>query len=108
MTKLRFSSKHTDCTASEPWRNDNPFGPPQVHHSFPNGGIRRLRNTLSKLSPSAFAEKEELRKRNQYKTRLTHRNMDNFLTEQQVEDACRPNNARSPEVQITEWLERVS
>lgn len=108
MTKLRFPPKHSRSIASEPWKNDNPFGPPQMHHSFPNGGIRLLRNTLSKLSPSAFAEKEELRKRNQYKIPLTHRNVVNFVTEQEVEDACRPNNARSPELQVAEWLAHVS
>ncbi|KAJ5450176.1 uncharacterized protein N7458_006625 [Penicillium daleae] len=101
-------NKHSRSLASEvPWRNDNPFGPPQVTRSFPNGGIRRLRNTLSKLSPSAFAEKELLRKKNQYKIPLTHRNVDNFVTEQECNEACRPNQ-RTPEIQVVEWLQHVS
>jgi hypothetical protein len=108
MAKLHSAQKNTHSIASERWKNDNPFGPPRVHRSFPNGGIRLLRNTLSKLSPSALAEKEELRKRNQYKIPLTHRNVDNFVTEQAVKDACRPNYARSPELQVVEWLEHVS
>ncbi|KAJ5578208.1 uncharacterized protein N7459_007172 [Penicillium hispanicum] len=90
-----------------PWKVDTPFGPPQVSRSFPNGGIRRLRNTLAKLSPSAFAEKELLRKKNQYKIPLTHRNVDTFVTEQECNDACRPNQ-RTPDIQVAEWLERVS
>jgi hypothetical protein len=108
MTKLRFPPKTTHSIASEPWKNDNPFGPPRVHHSFPNGGIKRLRDTLSKLSPSALAEKEELRKKNQYKIPLTHRNVDNFVTDQQIKEACRPNHTESPELQVVKWLERVS
>ncbi|KAJ6120645.1 hypothetical protein N7523_004925 [Penicillium sp. IBT 18751x] len=108
MTKLRSPPKTTHSIASEPWKNDNPFGPPRVQHSFSNSGIRRLRDTLSKLSPSALAEKEELRKKNQYKIPLTHRNVDNFVTNQQIKEACRPNSTQSPELQVVKWLERVS
>lgn len=85
---------------------EGPWGPPQIPR-FPNTGIRRLRNTLSKLSKSSLAEKELLRKKNQYKIPLTHRNVDTFVEEQQVNDACRPNQ-RTPEIQVAEWLERVS
>lgn len=82
------------------------WGPPQIPR-FPNRGIRRLRDTLSKLSKSSLAEKELLRKKNQYKIPLTHRNVDTFVEEQQVNEACRPNQ-RTPEIQVAEWLERVS
>ncbi|KAJ5166934.1 uncharacterized protein N7482_005715 [Penicillium canariense] len=109
MAKSRFlRNKRARSVVSElPWRNDNPFGPPQVPRSFPNGGIRRLRNTLSKLSPSAFAEKELLRKKNQYKIPLTRRNVDNFVTKQECNEACQLNQ-RTPEIQVAEWLEHVS
>lgn len=83
-----------------------PWGPPQIPR-FPNTGIRRLRNTLSKLSRSSLAEKDLLRKKNQYKIPLTHRNVDTFVEEQLVNEACRPNQ-RTPEIQVAEWLERVS
>lgn len=85
---------------------ESPWGPPQVPR-FPSIGIRRLRNTFSKLSKSSAAEKELLRKKNQYKIPLTHRNVDTFVEEQQVNEACRPNQ-RTPEIQVVEWLERVS
>lgn len=109
MANIRsIRTQHAPSIASEiPWRNDNPFGPPQISRSFPNGGIRRLRNTLSKLSPSAFAEKELLRKKNQYKLPLTHRNVDNFVTEQECNEACRPNQ-RTPDIQVVEWLRHVA
>ncbi|KAJ5729001.1 uncharacterized protein N7483_003509 [Penicillium malachiteum] len=93
--------------SEEPWKVDTPFGPPEFPRTFPNGGIRRLRNTLSKLSPSAMAEKEILRKKNQYKIPLTHRNVDTFVTHQVCNEACRPNQ-RTPELQVVEWLEHVS
>ncbi|KAJ5793782.1 hypothetical protein N7457_000381 [Penicillium paradoxum] len=99
--------KHVPSVASEdPWRSDNPFGPPEVPRAVPVG-IKRLRNTLSKLSPSAFAEKELLRKKNQHKSPLTQRNIDNLVTAQECNEAYRPN-LHSPEIQVTEWLQRVS
>ncbi|KAJ5771240.1 uncharacterized protein N7511_003291 [Penicillium nucicola] len=70
------------------------------------GGIQRLRNTLSKISPSALAEKELLRKKNQYKIPLTERNVDTLVTAQECNEAYKPRH--SPEIQVTEWLERVS
>ncbi|KAJ5852527.1 uncharacterized protein N7529_011912 [Penicillium soppii] len=93
-------------TSESPWKSEHPFGPPQVSRS-PSGGIQRLRNTLHKLSPSAFAEKELLRKKNQYKIPLTQRNVDTFVTEQECNEAYKPN-LHSPEIQVTEWLQRVS
>ncbi|KAJ5158401.1 uncharacterized protein N7500_008052 [Penicillium coprophilum] len=84
-------------------RRPDPFGPPQVPRS---GGIQRLRNTLSKLSPSTFAEKELLRNKSQYKP-LTQRNVDTLVTEQECNEAYRPN-LNSPEIQVTEWLRQVS
>ncbi|KAJ5752927.1 hypothetical protein N7520_009844 [Penicillium odoratum] len=107
MSRTRTSRHQSPSIASEAWKVDTPFGPPEFPRSFPNGGIRRLRNTLSKLSPSAMAEKEILRKKNQYKIPLTHRNVDTFVTEQQCNDITRPNQ-RSPEIQVVEWLEHVS
>lgn len=109
MSQNRSSPNKTSrsVTSELPWKVDTPFGPPQVSRSFPNGGIKRLRDTLSKLSPGAIAEKEELRKKNQYKIPLTHRNVDNFVTEQEVNEACTPTQ-RSPDIQVAEWLERVS
>lgn len=108
----RFRSprkKNTRSVAADgPWKVDNPFGPPQVRRSFPNGGIRQLRNTLSKLAPSAFAEKELLRQKNQYKIPLTHRNVDTFVTEQAFKEACQPEQQRTPEKEVAKWLERLS
>ena len=89
-----------------PWKVETPFGPPQVPRSFANGGIRRLRNTLSKLSPSSFAEKEMLRQKNRFRVPLTQRNVDNFVTEQEVNEACQLEQ-RTPEIQVAEWLERL-
>ncbi|CAI7573617.1 unnamed protein product [Penicillium glandicola] len=89
-------------TSDYPWRSDNPFGPPQIPRSVVPSGIKRLRNTLSKLSPSAFAEKELLRKKNQYKIPLTERNIGNLVTEQECNEAYKPN-LHSPEIQVTEW-----
>lgn len=100
--KNPVQSVTSDC----PWRSDNPFGPPQVQRSVPSG-IKRLRDTLSKLSPSAFAEKDLLRKKNQYKTPLTERNVDTLVTEQECNAAYKPS-LHSPEIQVTEWLQRVS
>ncbi|KAJ5493986.1 hypothetical protein N7463_010073 [Penicillium fimorum] len=107
MSRTLSPRKHLQPEASQdPWRSDNPFGSPQVPRSVP-GGIKRIRNTLSKLSPSAFAEKELLRKKNQYKIPLTQRNVDTLVTEQECNEAYRPN-LNSPEIQVTEWLRQVS
>ncbi|KAJ5917649.1 hypothetical protein N7466_011203 [Penicillium verhagenii] len=106
----RRASRHQSSpsiTSQEAWKVDTPFGPPEVHRSFSNGGIRRLKNTLSRLSPSAMAEKEILRKKNQYKSPLTHRNVDTFVTEQEYNDITRPNQ-HSPKIQVVEWLERLA
>ncbi|KAJ5097252.1 hypothetical protein N7456_007973 [Penicillium angulare] len=108
MSSHRTTPKHSpSITSEEAWKVDTPFGPPQVPRSFPNGGIRRIRDTLHKLSPSGMAEKELLRKKNQYKIPLTRRNMNTFVEEQEVKDACRPNQ-RTPEIQVAEWLAHVS
>lgn len=107
MPKRRTMHRKDSRSASDdPWTVDTPFGPPRAS-SFPAGGIRRLRNTLHKLSPSAFAEKEELKKRNQYRIPLTERNVDTFVTEQRVFDACHPNE-HTTELQISAWLDRLS
>jgi hypothetical protein len=91
--------------SEDPWKSDNPFGPPQVHRSVPSG-IQRIRDALSKLLPSALAEKELLRKKNQHKSPLTHRNVDTLKTEQECDEAYKPS-LHSPEVQVTDWLQRV-
>ncbi|KAI1829126.1 hypothetical protein DTO027I6_9873 [Penicillium roqueforti] len=104
---LSLRKKPVQSVASDyPWRSDNPFGPPQVQRSVPIR-IKRFRNTLSKLSPSALAEKELLRKKNQHKTPLTERNVDTLVTEQECNAAYKPN-LHSPEIHVTEWLQRVS
>ncbi|KAJ5941018.1 hypothetical protein N7516_001186 [Penicillium verrucosum] len=104
---LSPQKKHVQSVTPEhPWRSDNPFGPPEVPSSVPSG-IKRLRNTLSKLSPSAFTEKELLRKKNQYKSPLTQRNVDTLVTEQECNEAYKPN-LHSPQIQVTEWLQGVS
>lgn len=100
-------NKQSPSLSSEgPWRNDNPFGPPQMTRSFSSGSLRRIRNTLSKLSPSAFAEKELLRKQSIHKVPLTHRNVDNFVSAQLLNEDCR-SNRHSQEIQVAEWLEQV-
>jgi hypothetical protein len=74
--------------------------------SFPGGGIQRIRNTLSKLSPSARAERELLKKKSQYKIPLTERNIDTLVTNQLFSDSFRPE--RHTEQQISAWLERLA
>ena len=107
MTRRLSPKKHVQSVTSDyPWRSDNPFGPPQIPRSFPSG-IKRLRNTLSKLAPSAFAEKELLRTKNHHRVPLTERNVDTLVNEQECDEAYRPN-LHSPTIQVTEWLRRVS
>ncbi|KAL4873629.1 hypothetical protein BDV12DRAFT_192071 [Aspergillus spectabilis] len=104
-THQRKKSAHS--IASEgPWKVDTPFGPPRITHLHVPGGIRRIRNTFAKLSPSARAERELLRQRNLYKIPLTQRNMDNFVTHQEFNDACYPDQ-HSTEVQVVAWLDRL-
>ncbi|KAJ5135314.1 uncharacterized protein N7515_004592 [Penicillium bovifimosum] len=98
--------QETSEVSEDPWKSDDPFGPPQVHRPVPSG-IQRIRGTLSKLLPSSLAEKELLRKKNQYKSPLTQRNVHTLQTEQECDEAYKPN-LHSPEVQVTEWLQRVS
>ena len=103
-----LSPKKVDSVTSEgPWKSEQPFGPPHVPRSPPGAHIQRLRDTLHKLSPAAFAEKELLRKKNQHKSPLTQRNVDNLVTAQECNEAYKPN-LHSPEIQVTEWLQRVS
>ncbi|KAB8271405.1 hypothetical protein BDV30DRAFT_228192 [Aspergillus minisclerotigenes] len=101
--------KNARSIASEdPWRVETPFGPPRISHlHFPEGGIRRIRNTLHKLSPSARAERELLRQKNRYKIPLTERNVDTFVTEQQFTEACYPEK-HSNELHVSAWLERLA
>lgn len=99
--------KNANTIASDdPWRVDTPFGPPRISY-FPGRGIRRIRNTLSKLSPSARAERELLRQKNRYKIPLTERNVDTLVTEQEVTEACHPQE-HSRELSVSAWLEQVS
>ncbi|KKK26353.1 hypothetical protein ARAM_004209 [Aspergillus rambellii] len=94
--------------SEDPWKVDTPFGPPRITtHYFPGSGIRRIRNTLSKLSPSARAERELLRQKNRYKIPLTERNMDTFVTEQEFTDARYPDQ-HTNELHIAAWLDRLS
>ncbi|KAJ6145702.1 hypothetical protein N7470_009597 [Penicillium chermesinum] len=98
--------KNSSEGSDEQWKVDTPFGPPELPHSFSSGSIRRIRNSLSKLSPSALAEKDLLRKKNQYKQPLTRRNVNSLVTAQEWQEACQPNQ-RTSELQVTEWLEHV-
>ncbi|OJJ49801.1 hypothetical protein ASPZODRAFT_128332 [Penicilliopsis zonata CBS 506.65] len=99
--------KDARSVASEdPWKVDTPFGPPRIA-PFPVVGIRRLRSKLSRLSPAAFAEREQLKKNNRPKLPLTERNVDTFVSEQRFQDACHPDK-HSPELEISAWLERLS
>lgn len=89
-----------------PWKSETPFGPPHVP-SFPGSGIRRIRNTLSKLSPAARAERELLRQKNRHKSPLTERNITNFVSEQEIREIYYPTD-NSTEFQVTAWLEQLS
>lgn len=109
ITMSRFRSqrkKNARSIASEDrWRVDNPFGPPRMA-SFPGGGIQRIRNTLSRLSPSARAERQLLKQKSQYKVPLTERNIDTLVTNQLFSDSFKPE--RRTELQISAWLERLA
>lgn len=99
--------KNARSLASEgPWKVDTPFGPPEISHIHVPGGIRRIRNTFAKLTPSARAERQLLRQKNLYKSPLTERNVDTFVTHQEFTDACYPNQ-HSNEVQVVAWLDRL-
>ncbi|KAL3470621.1 hypothetical protein BJX99DRAFT_44896 [Aspergillus californicus] len=99
--------KSARSIASEsPWKVDTPFGPPRISHLHVPGGIRRIRNTFAKLSPSARAERQLLREKNVCKIPLTRRNMDTFVTHQEVDDACFPDN-HTNELQVVAWLDRL-
>ncbi|KAL5333459.1 hypothetical protein BJX70DRAFT_66875 [Aspergillus crustosus] len=109
MTRFRTQQrkKHSRSIASEgPWKVDTPFGPPRITHLHVPGGIRRIRNTFAKLSPSARAEREILRQKSLYKIPLTQRNIDHFITRQEVDNAWSPE-MYSMEVQVVAWLERL-
>ncbi|RHZ55313.1 uncharacterized protein CDV56_102785 [Aspergillus thermomutatus] len=88
MSRFRSQRKKNarSIASEDPWRVDTPFGPPRTS-SFPGGGIRRIRNTLSKLSPSARAERELLKQKSQYKIPLTERNIDTLVTNQLFSDS---------------------
>ncbi|KAL2828480.1 hypothetical protein BDW59DRAFT_49868 [Aspergillus cavernicola] len=110
-TMARFRAhqrkKSARSIASEgPWKVDTPFGPPRITHLRVPGGIRRIRNTFAKLSPSARAERQLLREKNMCKIPLTHRNMDTFVTHQEVTDAYYPDQ-HSTELHIVAWLDRL-
>ncbi|KAI9923480.1 hypothetical protein ASPWEDRAFT_740153 [Aspergillus wentii DTO 134E9] len=107
MSKFRSQRKRSPSISDDDaWKVDHPFGPPRTS-SFAGGGIRRLRDTLSKLSPSSLAEKELLKEQNRYKIPLTERNVDTFVTEQECTDACYPDQ-HSRELTVSAWLERLS
>ncbi|BCS25932.1 uncharacterized protein APUU_50643S [Aspergillus puulaauensis] len=110
-TMARFRThqhkKNARSLASEgPWKVDTPFGPPEISHIHVPGGIRRIRNTFAKLTPSARAERQLLRQKNLYKSPLTERNVDTFVTHQEFAEACYPNR-HSNEVQVVAWLDRL-
>ena len=106
MTQDSSSPPKNVPLSSKPWKVEVPFGPPQIQRSH-NDNFKRIRESLHKISPSGIAEKELLRKKNQYKSPLTQRNVDTFVTTQECNDAIRPNQ-RTPDIQVAEWLEDVS
>ncbi|KAL1862343.1 hypothetical protein Plec18167_000868 [Paecilomyces lecythidis] len=100
--------KKPSSSLNDRWRerDESPFRPPRIP-STAAGGIRRLRDTLSsKISRSAIAEREYLKKEARYKTPLTQRNMDAFITQQEVKEAYRLDS--SPEEHVSEWLRQLS
>lgn len=90
----------------DPLKAEDPFGPPRSS-SFPAHSIRRLRNTLFKLSPTASAEREALKKANHCKIPLTERNIDTFVLEQKLRDTSF-SNQHSTELQVSAWLDKLS
>ncbi|EAW22684.1 uncharacterized protein NFIA_013740 [Aspergillus fischeri NRRL 181] len=88
MSRFRSQRKKNarSIASEDPWRVDTPFGPPRMS-SFRGGGIQRIRNTLSRLSPSARAERELLKQKSQYKIPLTERNIDTLVTNQLFSDS---------------------
>ncbi|KAI9368996.1 hypothetical protein BJX61DRAFT_184570 [Aspergillus egyptiacus] len=92
--------------SEDPWKVDTPFGPPRISHLRVPGGIRRIRNTFSKLTPAARAERQLLREKSLGKLPLTQRNMDKFVTNQRLTDICYPDQ-HSTELQIAAWLDRL-
>ncbi|ODM16872.1 hypothetical protein SI65_07837 [Aspergillus cristatus] len=109
MSKFRSQRrKSARSHASEgPWKADDPFGPPHIpSSSFPTTGIRRIRNTLSKLSPSARAERQILKQKDRHRHPLTERNVKALVSEQELGDVFRPTE-NTTEIQVSAWLERV-
>lgn len=109
MSKFRSQRKRSARShASEgPYKADGPFGPPDIPSpSFPRTGIRHIRNTLSKLSPSARAERQILKQKNRHKHPLTERNVKALVSEQELNDVFSPTE-NTTEIQISAWLERV-
>ncbi|KAJ9239209.1 hypothetical protein DTO169E5_4499 [Paecilomyces variotii] len=84
MAGFHAGRKEPSSSLNDRWREESSFRPPRIP-STAAGGIRRLRDTLSsKISRSAFAEREYLKKEARYKTPLTQRNMDAFTTQQEA------------------------
>ncbi|RWQ93550.1 hypothetical protein C8Q69DRAFT_327070 [Paecilomyces variotii] len=106
MAGFHAGRKEPSSSLNDRWREESSFRPPRIP-STAAGGIRRLRDTLSsKISRSAFAEREYLKKEARYKTPLTQRNMDAFTTQQEVRQAYRLDS--SPEEHVSEWLRQLS
>jgi hypothetical protein len=100
------SNRKKSSSVDEEWREEAPFHAPRIP-STTVGGIRRLRDSLSsKISHTAIAEREFLKKEARYKTPLTQRNIDYFTTQQQLKDACPLE--RTTEGQVSEWLRQLS
>ncbi|KAF7113584.1 hypothetical protein CNMCM5793_002940 [Aspergillus hiratsukae] len=102
MSRFRSQRKKNarSIASEDPWRVDTPFGPPQIS-SFPAGGIQRIRNTLSRLSPSARAERELLKQKSRYKIPLTERNIDTLVTKQLCSDSFQPERRAGPSGLVT-------
>ncbi|KAF9889693.1 hypothetical protein FE257_006999 [Aspergillus nanangensis] len=103
--KPSYNRKKTtrSFVSEDPWGTT---GPSRITH-LPGTGIRRIRNTLSKLSSSSRAERELLKQKNRCKVPLTERNVDKFTTAQEFTDLRFPGK-HNMETQVSAWLERLA
>lgn len=72
---------------------------------MPLAGITKLRDRLSfKHARAALAEREILKRENRCKRPLTHRNVDTFLIEQDLNDA---RIRRADNLHVSQWLQQL-
>lgn len=102
----KFRSNRKKRSRSHSHISDTPFGPPHIP-STPKAGISRIRNTLWKFSPAARAEKEILKQKTAFRYPLTERNVETFVSKQEVMGVLQPAD-NSTELHVTAWLEQLS